>query len=231
MRSDDLAGVRSVYDARARVSVGLMWRPREYWRRLRRQKHLRGIWFVAEHEGRIVGYAIGGRRGTYGMVKEVLWRPAVDDTDVPDRLFSAVRRRVRGRRAPVMFVAEMGGSPTIPTIRRAGIPPFDSDGVFMAAPMDRSALLRDAKRVLDARADFSVRLRVGKSTVIAGPSGRPVVTVTMDPEVLLGLLFGLRRLRVDIRQRKLRYTPRTERARTALRSAFPDDPFWIEDGW
>ena len=90
MQRGDLRDVMGVYEQRARSSVGLMRRTREHWRRARRRRESKGLWFVAEHRGQIVGYVFGEYRETHGVVRDVIWRPTFDRTDVGHRLLGKV---------------------------------------------------------------------------------------------------------------------------------------------
>lgn len=228
MRPGELPRVRAIYDARAKVSVGLLRRDISSWRR-RRRKATRNLWIVAEERAALVGYAIGAAEGGWGLVDEVVCLPGRDDVAAP--LVDEMLRRVRRRGAGLITVLGMPGSPMLLHARRvASVRPLPPAGVFMAAVTDARSLLRDARRVVAARTACTIRLRVGRMSVATG-KGRALVTATMDAHVLLGLLLGLRRLRADLRHGAVRCTPNTTDAREALRAAFPDRTFWILDQW
>lgn len=78
MRTGDLDDVIKVYEARARVSVGLLRRSRERWRMFRRMKGTKGLWVVAEDRGNIVGYGFGGIEEGSADLGDILWLPEYD---------------------------------------------------------------------------------------------------------------------------------------------------------
>ncbi len=229
MRVKDRSEVGKVYEARARVSAGLMERSDVYWRRRWRDRRSRGPALVAEDRGEVVGYALGSSDGGVTAVREVVWRPEADGTDVGPRLVEEVLRRL-GRRRPISFAAfEMEGSPALPFLEAAIAPARPPNSVFMAGVVDARALLADAVRVLRRRRVKGLRLRVDGLTATVG--GRPASTVSMQANVLLGLLLGIRDLDQELRGRRIRVTPRTAGALDAARAGFPPRQIWIADEW
>ncbi len=229
MRKGDLAGVVDVYGERVRAAAGPMHRSPAYWRRRTRKK--RGWpWVVAEERGRIEGYAWALVENGIAYVRDVLWRPEHDGTDLGDRLLREVLRRVDRLRPCMVTAVEMSGSPALPALRRAlrhEEPPLS---LFMAAPLDPRDLLRDAARVLRSRTHANLRLRSGGREASTG-DGASVATLAMEPEVLLGLLLGIRTLEKELRTGGVRVTPGTRRGLEAARAAFPHRAFWIVDHW
>ena len=229
MRATDRRGVRAVYEARTRVSAGLMERNALYWRRRWREPRSRGPALVAEGRGEVVGYALGGVDGGVTIVREVVWRPEADGTDVGSRLVAELLRRL-GRRKPISFAAfEMEGSPALPFLEAAIGPPRPPNSVFMAGAVNPRALLKDAVRVLRRRRAGNLRLRVDGRTATA--DGPPAATVSMEANVLLGLLLGIRDFDRELRGGRIRVTPRTARAIEAARAGFPPRRIWIADAW
>ena len=229
MRPKDRRGVRDVYENRARVSTGLMERNALYWRRRWREPRSRGPALVAQDRGEIVGYALSGSDGGLTIVSEVVWRPEADATDVGPRLVAELLRRL-SRRKPISIAAfEMEGSPALPFLEAAIGPPRPPSSVFMAGAVRTRALLRDAARVLRRRRAGNLRLRVdGHTATIGGPLA---ATVSMEANVLLGLLLSVRDFDRELRGGRIRVTPRTARAIEAARAGFPPRRIWIADAW
>jgi len=228
MRPGELPRVKAVYEARTAASVGLIRRSAASWRGWRRRKRTRGLWIVAEDRAAIVAYGVASMEGGSGGLDEVVWLPGHNDAGT--RLLDELLRRLHRRRAALIGAQAMAGSPLLPLLKRTGLDPIPEMGVFMAAVTDARALLRDAKRILLARTKLPIRLRIGRMSVNTG-KGRPCVTATMDARVLLGLLLGLRSLRVNLRRGTVSYAPRTGDALEALRAAFPERTFSIQDTW
>ncbi len=230
MRPADRPRVREVYEARARMSAGLMERRPAYWRRRWQDKSLRGTAIVAEVRGRIVGYAIGSLGGGVTTVREIVWLPESDSTEVGPRLVEELLRRLE-RICPISVAAfEMAGSPALPLLRAALGKERPSSSVFMAGVIDRRALLKDAVRVLRRRRANGLRLRVGSDAAAVG-RGPSTVTVSMGPNVLLGLVFGIRDLPTELRRGTVRVNPRSTRGLEIARAAFPPRKIWIADAW
>jgi len=225
----DLAGVAAVYRARGAVSAGPLARDRKHWRRLRSNKASRGLWWVAKDRGRIVGYACGFVEDAAGFGLEVVWVPTLDGTDVPsllvDRIFRVFRRRTPIARA-IWFMA---GSPVAPFVRARMPPPRPPSSVFMAAVTNERALVRDALEILRRRKVQGLALRVGAAR--GKTSGRTTAVMTANPNVLLGLLFGIRQIDDELRTARVGVRPNTAESRALLRAAFPPRRFWIQDAW
>ena len=230
MRPEDRPGLVEVYEARARTAAGLMRRNAAYWRRRTRDRRGRTVRVVAEDRGRIAGYALASVENGVASVRQVVWRPEHDATDLGERLLREVLRRA-GRRNPCAVDAtEMAGSPLLPLLRGVLGHEDPALSVFMAGPVDPRALLRDAVRVVGRRVGRAVRLRVGARSAVAG-TGPVAATVTLDANVLLGLLLGIRDVRRDLRRGGVRVAPRTRGALDAVHAAFPPRRFWIADAW
>ena len=83
--------------------------------------------------------------------------------------------------------------------------------------------------MLRRRRAGNLRLRVdGLTATIGGP---PAATVSMEANVLLGLLLGIRDFDRELRGGRVRVTPRTARAIAAARAGFPPRRIWIADAW
>ncbi len=153
-----------------------------------------------------------------------------DGTEVGPRLVEDLLRRL-GRIDPISVAAfEMAGSPALPLLRAALGKERPSASVFMAGAIDRRALLKDAVRVLRRRRANGLRLRVGSDTATVG-RGPPTVTVSMEPTVLLGLVFGIRDLPTELRRGTVRVSPTSTRGLEVVRAAFPPRRIWIADAW
>ena len=233
MQRGDLRDVMGVYERRASSSVGLMRRSRDHWRRARGRRESKGLWFVAEDSGQIVGYAFGQYRETNGVVRDVIWHPRFDGTDVGRRLLEKLLKQM-GRKKPAAVGAwEMPGSPLLPALRAL---PWEHEesptaGVFMAGVANQRALLRDARRVLRRRLSARLRLRIDGGFAVVGGSGAVLGTASMDASILLGLLFGLRGLDDELKRGRVRLAPRNRGTLGLLRDAFPERRFWISDEW
>lgn len=229
MRPGDLAGVAAVYRARGAVSAGPLARNRKHWWRLRSNKGSRGLWWVAEDRGRIVGYAFGFVEEAAGFGLEAVWVPSLDGTGVPsllfDRVFSVFRRKTPLARA-VWFMA---GSPAAPLVRARMPPPRPPNSVFMAAVTNERALLRDALRVLRRRKVRGLALHVGAAR--GKTSGKGTAVMTTRPDVLLGLLLGIRQLDSELRAGRVSVRPNTAESRALVHGVFPPRRFWIQDAW
>jgi len=201
-----------------------------YWRRQARDRGSKGLRIVAEDGGRIVGYAIANADKEGAGIREVMWRPEHDGTDLGERLVLDLLRRVRRRKPLILSASAMPGSPLLPLIRDAVGHPQPSLGVFMARALDPSALLRDAVGVLRRRTDRSIRLRVDGRTA-STRRGRPAATITLGADELLGLLLGARDLDQELRLGTVKLSPRTADAVAAAHAAFLKRRFWIADGW
>jgi len=228
MRPKDRSAVRKVYEARARVSAGPMERRDVYWRLRWRDRRSKGLDLVAETRGEVVGYALGSSDGGVTTVNEVVWRPEADGTDVGPGLVKEVLRRLNRRKAISFAAFEMEGSPALPFLEKAIAPAGPPNSVFMAGVADARALLADAIRVLRGRR-ARLRLRVGGLTATVGRG--PEATVSMDANVLLGLLLGIRDFNAEVSARRVRVAPRNAVARAAARAGFPPRRIWIADAW
>ena len=124
----------------------------------------------------------------------------------------------------------MAGSPALPLLRTALGTERPPSNVFMAGVIDPRALVKDAIRVVRRRRVDGLRLRVDDITATSG-RGRARVTASMEANVLLGLLFGIRDLTVELRRGGVRVTPKSTRARQLVQSAFPPRKAWIADAW
>ncbi len=229
MRPTDREGLAEVYEGRARTAAAPMRRSPAYWRR-RTRKRAGRAWVVAEDRGRIAGYALALVEGGVASVRDVIWRPEHDRTDLGERLLREALRRADRRRPCTVTANEMAGSPQLPLVRRAirhEEPPLS---LFMAAALDTRDLLHDAVRVVRKRVRANLRLRAGGREASTG-RGRVAATLSMDPNVLLGLLLGIRSLAGALQAGSVRVTPRTTKAMDAARAAFPERRFWIADSW
>ena len=229
MRPGDRTGVQAVYAARARASTGLLRRNANRWARHRRRKGTRGLWLVAEHRGKVVGYAWGSRDRESDVVNEVVWHPEVGDA-VGDALLAGLLRRLRRRDPAMVFHWAMPGSPLIGPLSRALQEQGGEAAVFMAAVVNPGALLADTRRILERRLSAPLRLRIGSRIAVAG-DGPPVATVSLEANVLLGLLLGLRPLSAELRWGRVRISPRNPRSLRLVQEAFPSRRFWIQDTW
>jgi len=72
-------------------------------------------------------------------------------------------------------------------------------------------------------------LRVGAAR--GKTSGRTTAVMTANPNVLLGLLFGIRQIDDELRTARVGVRPNTAESRALLRAAFPPRRFWIQDAW
>jgi len=230
MRTEDLDGVIKVYEARTRVSVGLLRRDRERWKMFRGMKETRRLWVVAEDRGRIVGYGFGAYGSGSADMGDVFWLPEYDGSALPFKIRDELLRRLRSRKPAMVNIWGMSGS----LLLSLGVPPgfmiLDAVGIFMAGVTDAGLLLRDAKRIIGKRVRGSLKITVKGRSVRIGRGGDNV-HVVMDADVLLGLLLGLRELTKDVNLGAVTFSPQARGAVKVLESAFPPCKFWIEDGW
>jgi len=229
MTEKDRPGIVAVYRARAAVSSGLMDRGPKHWRARWRDKGTRGLWWVADDRGRILGYACGNARDNVGSAFEVLWLPENDGTGLARRLFAKAFAVYRHKASVGRGMGGMAGSPALSLMREAMPPPRPPGTVFMAAVIDEEALLRDAVRVLGRRGVKGLAVRTGRHS--ARSSGKTLATLVTTPQILLGLLLGIRELGTELRSGDVRLTPRHGEARELAAKAFPPRKFWIQDGW
>ena len=230
LRPKDRPHVRSVYEARSRVSAGLMERNPAYWRGRWRDRSSKGPFVIAEDHGRILGYATASLGGGLTAVREVIWRPESDGTDVGPRLVAELLRRLERIRPISIAAFEMAGSPALPHLRAALGRDRPPNSVFMAGVIDTNSLLRDAVRVLRRRRVRRLRLRVAGHTAVIG--GGPVeATVSMDGHVLLGLLFGTRNFDSELQKHRVHVAPRSAGALRRAKAAFPPRRIAIADAW
>ena len=230
MKSMDFPKIKAIYDARAKVTTGLVKRTPNRWRMWRRMRHPATSWMVAEERGRIIGYAVGFMDEGYRDTGEVMWLPEYDGTTVGAEILDAMLKHLERTKADTIMIWGMEDSPT-PLLP---IPPdferTEATGVFMAGVTDVRLLLRDARAILIKRVKGRLRLKVGTEHLVVGVKGA-VVQVSMEGEVLLGLLLGIRNLNEEIRHGRVHYAPRGPKELVELQLAFPDKKFRIEDGW
>jgi len=231
MRQTDFPGVKAVYRARAAVTTGLVRRTTARWTMSRRQKQPKTLWLVAVDGGRVVGYAVGFYDKSFGDTSEVMWLPEYDGTPLGGKLLGALLRRLEKKKPATMIIWGMDESQTLSLPMPPDFELTEATGIFMAGVVDIRIFLRDAKRILDKRVKGRLHLRIEGRDIAVGDGRGPAVQASMGKEVLLGLLLGTRQLDEEMGRGRVRFRPKGRMALDALRTAFPEKRFRIEDGW
>ncbi len=231
MRSSDMPGVISVYNARAATTIGFVKRSRERWRRARREKWAKTIWIVAVDGRRISGYGIAHIIKKSCYVSEVVWHPDYDTTPLGEQLLNVLIKRMKSIGPASIIMSDTGDSLTLALPRLKELKPTKTNVVFMAAVTDTSLLLKDAKRIVEKRVHRRLRLQVDKRTTTIGKGRTAPIEVSMDADTLLSLLFGVRDLTKEVKKKAVRYMPKNKESWRVLMQAFPYKKFWMQDTW
>ncbi len=231
MRSSDMSGVISVYNARAATTIGFVKRNSERWRRARREKWAKTIWVVAVDDGMISGYGIGHIIKKSCFVGDVVWHPDYDGTPLGEQLLKDLIRRMKSIEPASIIMSDTGDSLTLALPRPKELKPSKTNVVFMAAVTDTSLLLKDAKRIIEKRVHGRLRLQIDKRTTIIGKGQTPPIEISMDADTLLSLLLGVRDIAKEVKRKTVRYSPKNEGTWRVLRQAFPAKKLWIKDTW
>jgi len=228
----DRPGVVAVYDARSKVSAGLMRRSAYHWARRWPKRTSKDVWLVAVDGARIAGYAVASfDRGSAGYSLETHWLPEYDRSDLGERLVRSLLPRIQ-RRDPLAISAWVtAGSPALPIYETLIGHPRPPASVFMAGVVDAGALMRDAARVIERRIHARLRLRIGGRAIVTRGRERVRATVSFDPDALLGILLAIRRLDPELRRGRVTVVPKNRGTLDLLRLAFPSRGFFIQDAW
>jgi hypothetical protein len=228
----DRPGVVAVYNARSRVSTGLMRRGPRHWARVWPRRTTKDVWLVAVDRARIAGYAVAafdGGSGGYSL--ETLWLPEYDAAGLCERLVGSLLSRIQ-RRDPLAISAWVtAGSPALPIYERLIGHPRPPASVFMAGVVDVRALIVDTVRVIERRTPARLRLRVGGRAIVTPGRGRVQATVSFDADALLGILLGIRRIGAELVHGRVTVAPQNRENLELVKRAFPPRGFFIQDAW